>query len=66
VVHNQVFVERRHPVAGTMREPRPAPRFSATPVAPGRPAAMMGEHSDEVVAELGLDPAALRDARIIA
>jgi crotonobetainyl-CoA:carnitine CoA-transferase CaiB-like acyl-CoA transferase len=66
VVHNEVFVERRHPVAGMMREPRPAPRFSATPAGPGRPAAMMGEHSDEVVTEFGLDAAALRDAKVIA
>lgn len=66
VVHNGVFVERHHPVAGRMREPRPAPRFSVTPAAPGRPAPEMGQHSDDVVWEAGLDPDALRAARVIA
>ncbi|CAN0158931.1 unnamed protein product [Phaeothamnion confervicola] len=67
VVHNDVFVERQHPNAGTMREPRPAARFSATPASVAeRHAPMFGEHSDEIVAELGLDAAALRAAGIIA
>jgi crotonobetainyl-CoA:carnitine CoA-transferase CaiB-like acyl-CoA transferase len=66
VRHNEVFVERHHPVAGTMREPRPAPRFSVTPAGLGIPAAVMGEHSDDVVWEAGFDPDELRAAKIIA
>jgi crotonobetainyl-CoA:carnitine CoA-transferase CaiB-like acyl-CoA transferase len=66
VAHNEVFVERDHPQAGRMREPRPAPRFSTTPASVGRPAPPLGLHSDEIVAELGLDPAELRAAGIIA
>ena len=54
VVHNEVFVESEHPLAGRMREPRPAARFSATPAAPGDPAPVLGQHTDEVLAELGL------------
>lgn len=65
VARNEVFVERHHPQAGRMRETRPAARFSATPAQPGVPAPAMGEHSDEIVAELGLDPAELRAAGII-
>ncbi|HEX9260248.1 MAG TPA: CoA transferase [Acidimicrobiales bacterium] len=65
VRHNAVFAERHHPVAGRVLEPRPAPRFRATPASPGRPAPMMGQHSDEVVTEAGLDAAALRAANII-
>jgi formyl-CoA transferase len=61
-----VFVERAHPVAGMMREPRPAPRFSATPAELGVPAATMGQHSDDVVWEAGFDPDELRAARVIA
>lgn len=65
VARNEVFVERRHPQAGRMRETRPAARFSATPAQPGAPAPAMGEHSDEIVAELGLDAAELRAAGVI-
>ena len=43
----------------------PAPRFSRTPGQLDRPAPWAGQHTDEVLAELGLDPTAitaLRDA----
>ena len=65
IKNNQVFVEREHPVAGRVREPRPAARFSATPARLGVPAPTPGQHSDEIVAEVGLDAAALRSAGII-
>ena len=65
VVHNQVFVERDHPMAGRIREPRPAPRFSHTPAAVSAPAPRFGEHSDEIATELGFDPAELRAAGVI-
>jgi crotonobetainyl-CoA:carnitine CoA-transferase CaiB-like acyl-CoA transferase len=65
VRHNDVFVVRDHPLAGPLREPRQAARFSATPSAVGEPAPGYGEHSDEIVAELGLDPAALRADGVI-
>lgn len=54
VRHNQVFREIEHPVAGRLREARPAPRFSATPAAPGGPAPTVGEHTREVLGEIGL------------
>jgi crotonobetainyl-CoA:carnitine CoA-transferase CaiB-like acyl-CoA transferase len=66
VVHNQVFVEREHPAAGLMREPGPAARFSATPSHIGAPSAMAGQHSDDIVAELGCDAGALRKCGVIA
>lgn len=66
VVHNEVFVERDHPVAGRVREPRPAARLSATPQRVSAPAPRLGEHSDEIVTELGLDPIQLRNAGVIA
>jgi alpha-methylacyl-CoA racemase len=64
----------RHPhnvARGTFSEafgtvqPAPAPRFSRTPGAIDRPPPRPGEHTDEVLADLGLDPdaiAALRGA----
>jgi crotonobetainyl-CoA:carnitine CoA-transferase CaiB-like acyl-CoA transferase len=65
VVHNAVFVERDHPMAGRLREPRPPARFSATPSRVGEPAPGFGQHSDEIVTELGLDAATLRSAGVI-
>jgi alpha-methylacyl-CoA racemase len=50
-------------------QPAPAPRFSRTPGAIERPPPRPGEHTDEVLTELGLDTdaiAALRDAGFVA
>jgi crotonobetainyl-CoA:carnitine CoA-transferase CaiB-like acyl-CoA transferase len=66
VVHNEIFVEREHPAAGRLREPRPAARFSQTPSAVSAHAPGFGQHSDEIVTELGLDAGALRAAGVIA
>ncbi|HXH56720.1 CaiB/BaiF CoA-transferase family protein [Iamia sp.] len=55
-------------VAG-ITQPAPAPRFSRTPGAIRRPPPHAGQHSDEVLAEIGYDEAtiaALRDAGAIA
>lgn len=61
VIHNETFVVRQHPAAGTIREVRPAPRFSATPANIGHPAPAKGAHTDEVIGALGHDVAALRE-----
>lgn len=50
-------------------QPAPAPRFSATPTSVRRPPPRSGEHTDEVLAEAGLDAAriaALRAAGTVA
>lgn len=56
-------VRQDHPVAGkgyveTLGNPA---KLSATPVTYRRPPPMVGQHTDEVLAELGFDVAALRD-----
>ena len=66
VLHNEIFVTRVHPLAGSIREPRSAAKLSATPAQVGRLAPAVGEHSDEIVTELGLDTAALRASGAIA
>jgi crotonobetainyl-CoA:carnitine CoA-transferase CaiB-like acyl-CoA transferase len=69
VRHNQILVEREHPTAGVIREPRPPAHFDRTPSEPGRLAPLLGEHSDEILAELGLDAAArgrLREDGVVA
>jgi crotonobetainyl-CoA:carnitine CoA-transferase CaiB-like acyl-CoA transferase len=68
VRHNGAIFEREHPSAGRMREPRPPVRFERTPSEPGRPAPLHGEHTDEILAELGIDVAeraALRAAGVL-
>lgn len=65
VIHNEIFIERQHPLAGSVREPRPAPRFSATPATVSSHAPSFGQHSDEIATELGFDAAVLRAAGVI-
>ena len=50
-------------------QPNPAPRFSRTPATLDRPPARPGDHTDEVLTELGLtldEVAKLRDAGAVA
>jgi crotonobetainyl-CoA:carnitine CoA-transferase CaiB-like acyl-CoA transferase len=55
-----VIVEQHHPVAGTIRQPGPSIRYSATPWELRRPAPLLGQHNAEVFAEFGIDHAAPR------
>ena len=43
----------RAPGAGRLRQARPAARFSATPTVVRRGAPALGEHTDEILAEIG-------------
>ncbi len=66
---NELLVESEHPHAGRVRQPRPAARFERTPAEIRRPAPLLGEHSDELLAELGLaldEIAQLREAQVVA
>ena len=54
------FQDISHPVAGTLRYPGPAYRFSATACRYIRPAPQLGQHNKEVLGEeLGFDRSAL-------
>lgn len=57
VLASGTIVESEHPVAGRLRQARPAPRFGGTPVGPPRGAPLLGQHNREVLAELGLPDA---------
>lgn len=63
VRHNGLLEEREHPTAGRIRQPRPPVRFDRTPATSGRLAPLLGEHTDEILAELGFDAAARRELR---
>ena len=49
-----MFVDSEHPVAGRVRLPRHPTQFGATPAALGGPAPTLGEHTDAILAGLGL------------
>ena len=49
-----ILMESDHPVAGRLRQTRPAARFEGTPPEIRRGAPLLGEHNDEVLQDLGL------------
>jgi crotonobetainyl-CoA:carnitine CoA-transferase CaiB-like acyl-CoA transferase len=53
VRENAIVVESEHPSTGRMRQARPPERFEKTPSAISRVAPLLGEHTDEVLAESG-------------
>ncbi len=54
IAANHLIVESEHPTVGRMRQPRPAARFEKTPAELRSPAPLLGEHTEAVLAELGL------------
>jgi crotonobetainyl-CoA:carnitine CoA-transferase CaiB-like acyl-CoA transferase len=52
-----VLAELVHPVAGRVRTLGTPVRLSATPSSVGRPAPLLGEHTEEVLREVGMAPA---------
>ena len=60
VVANDLIVESESEHTGRMRQTRPPIRFEATPAEIRRPAPAMGEHTHELLEELGFDEVARR------
>ena len=54
VQNNAVFRELNHPIAGKLREARPAAIFGGTPNQPAEPAPDIGEHTKIILQELGM------------
>ena len=52
---NEIVTETDHPIAGRLRQARPAARFSATPVEHRHGGSLLGQHSQEILREAGFD-----------
>ncbi len=68
IVHNEALRVREHPMLGRVLEAAQPVRFSATPTSVNAMAGLHGEHTDEVLRELGRDDesiAALRSAGVV-
>ncbi len=68
ISHNDGVLEGEHPVYGGYRRARPPLRFSVTVPERGGAPALYGEHTDEILAELGrseAERAALREKGVV-
>ena len=63
IVANRLIVESEHPHAGRTRMTRPAAQFAETPAELRLPAPMLGEHTEQVLTEIGLSSAQIADLR---
>jgi crotonobetainyl-CoA:carnitine CoA-transferase CaiB-like acyl-CoA transferase len=61
ILHNGTLVEWNHPDAGVVRQPKPAARFSETPVEPSYTAAHRGQHNEETLMNLGYSKQEIND-----
>ena len=63
VLHNETILEMTHPTAGRTRTARPPARYSVTPTSIERHAPGKGEHTDEILTELGFSATEILDFR---
>jgi len=56
VKHRNMLRDLPHPLAGTVPQVVSPLNFAAAPLTFDRPPPLLGEHTDEILAELGLDP----------
>jgi crotonobetainyl-CoA:carnitine CoA-transferase CaiB-like acyl-CoA transferase len=63
VVANEIIIEHAHHAAGLLRQTRSPARFEGTPAEMRRGAPLLGEHSVEVLREIGWDEALIETLR---
>jgi crotonobetainyl-CoA:carnitine CoA-transferase CaiB-like acyl-CoA transferase len=65
IIHNEqvvargIIVEFDQPMVGRVRQPKPAARFEVNEAVIGGPAPRVGQHSRDVLRELGYDDGAI-------
>jgi crotonobetainyl-CoA:carnitine CoA-transferase CaiB-like acyl-CoA transferase len=59
VINNRLIEEFDQPQLGRVRQVRPAAQFESTPAAIAGPAPMIGEHTEDILRELGLSDEAI-------
>ena len=60
---NGIIVEQEHPVVGLVRQARPAEQMDVTPSAISGPAPTLGQHTEEVLLEMGLNQKRISELR---
>ncbi len=55
IIHNRTFIEYDHPTEGHVKTPGFPYRFAKTPPRVQRGAPLVGQHTGEILAELGID-----------
>jgi crotonobetainyl-CoA:carnitine CoA-transferase CaiB-like acyl-CoA transferase len=58
---SEIVVEHDHPHAGKLRQARAAARFEGTPTAIRQGAPLLGEHTHEILEELGYERSEIDD-----
>ncbi len=61
--YNEMFIDVEHPDAGTLRLVGHPGKLSSTPASVRYPPPRVGEHTDEILKELGMDDARIADWR---
>ena len=63
VLHNDIIISEMHPTAGKIRTIRPPANFSKTPTALTRHSPGKGEHTNEILSQLGFNPSQIGELR---
>ena len=64
IIAQKTLRQVEHPLAGTLLQPRPPARFGSDESFPEDTSPALGDHTDEVLTELGYDQCAIGSLRV--